>query len=178
MVVTLVAGLCHLSFALHAACNSSRNASRSNAGQPMYAGMRHPVMPKQRSCVAGLNSLEWVVIVRTGQEYSLKEQQRARQHAVSVGIHQIIHLEFACLTMMMLRTFSCFISCIMLVVWQCSIEMDLNAHACVAVLFSLITLHTTYSTDLPAFCIGPLAPRVIMDFFVNSLHFCLSSNVE
>ena len=105
MVVKLVAGLCHLSFALQAACNSSCNASRSNAGQLMYAGMIHPVMPQQRSCVAGLNS-----------EYSAKEQQRARQHAVSVGIRQIIHLECACLTMMMLRTFSCFIFCIMLVV--------------------------------------------------------------
>ena len=84
MVVKLVAGLCHLSFALHAACNSSRNASRSNAGQLMYAGMIHPVMPQQRSCVAGLNSLEWVVIAGTGQEYSAKERQRARQHAVSV----------------------------------------------------------------------------------------------
>ena len=116
MVVKLVAGLCHLSFALHAACNSSRNASRSNAGQLMYAGMIHPVMPQQRSFVAGLNSLEWVVIARTGQEYSAKQQQRARQHAVSVGIRQIIHLECACLTMMMLPTFSCFIFCIMLVV--------------------------------------------------------------
>ena len=106
----------NLSFALDAACNSSRNASRGNAGQLMYAGMRHPVMPQQLSCVAGLNSLEWVVIARTGQEYSAKEQQRARQHAVSVGIRKSIHLEFACLPMMMLRTFSCFIFCIMLVV--------------------------------------------------------------
>ena len=82
----------------------------------MYAGIRQPVMPQKLSCVAGLNSLEWVVIARTGQEYSAKEQQRARQHAVSVGIRKIIHLEFACLTMMMLRTFSCFIFFIMLVV--------------------------------------------------------------
>ena len=119
-----------MSFALDAACNSSRNASRGNAGQLMYAGMRHPVMPQQLSCVAGLNSLEWVVIARTGQEYSAKEQQRARQHAVSVGIRKSIDLEFACLPMMMLQTFSCFIFCIMLVVWQCSTEMDLNAHGC------------------------------------------------
>ena len=48
----------------------------------MYAGMRHPVMPQHMSCMAGLNSLEWVVIARTGQEYSAKEQQRARQNAV------------------------------------------------------------------------------------------------
>ena len=110
MVVKLVAGLCHLSFALHAACNSSRNASRSNAGQLMYAGMIHPVMPQQRSCVAGLNSLEWVVIAGTGQENSAKERQRARQHAVSVGIRQIIHFEFACLTMMMFRSAGSFVS--------------------------------------------------------------------
>ena len=75
MVVKLVGGLCHLSFALDAACNSSRNASRGNAGQLMHAGMRHPVMPQQLLCVAGLNSLEWVVIARTGQEYSAKNSR-------------------------------------------------------------------------------------------------------
>ena len=83
MVVKLVAGLCHLSFALHAACNSSRNASRRYAGQLMYAGMIHPVMPQQRSCVAGLNSLEWVVIAGTGQEYSAKEHQRGDKLSTS-----------------------------------------------------------------------------------------------
>ena len=173
MVVKLVASLCHLSFARHAACNRSRNASRSNAGQLMCAGMRHtPAMPQQRSFVAGLNSLEWVVIARTGQEYSAKQQQRARQHDVSVGIRQIIHLECACLTMMMLPTFSCFLSFVLCSLYDSVLSRWISMHTGVAVLFSLITLHATYSTDQPAFCIGPLAPRVIMDFSVNSLHSC------
>ena len=32
-------------------------------------------------------------------------------------------------------------------------------HSSVAVLFSLILLQITYSIDLPAFSLGPLAPR-------------------
>ena len=38
MIVELLAGLCHLSLAFHAACNGSPNVRRSNSGQQMYAG--------------------------------------------------------------------------------------------------------------------------------------------
>ena len=38
VVVKLVAGLCRLSLAFHAACNGSPNVMRSNTGQQVYAG--------------------------------------------------------------------------------------------------------------------------------------------
>ena len=41
MVVKLVADFCHLSFAVNAVCNSSRNANRSDAGQQVYVASWH-----------------------------------------------------------------------------------------------------------------------------------------
>ena len=38
MIVELVADLCRLSLAFHAACNGSPNVMRSNSGQQVYAG--------------------------------------------------------------------------------------------------------------------------------------------
>ena len=38
MVVELVAGLCRLSVAFHAVCNSSPNVRRSHSGQQVYTG--------------------------------------------------------------------------------------------------------------------------------------------
>ena len=38
MVAKLVAGLCRLSLAFHAACNGSPHVRRSNSGQQVYAG--------------------------------------------------------------------------------------------------------------------------------------------
>ena len=73
MVVKLVAGLCHLSFAVDAVCNSSRNANRSDAGQQVYVACWHEPScddSAAASTAAGLNSLEWVVFARTGQGHS------------------------------------------------------------------------------------------------------------
>ena len=74
MVVPLVAGLCRLSLAFHAACNGSSNVRRSNSDQQVtFAGSRQPVMIRKHSCRAGFSLFACLLLAQTGQAYSPAE---------------------------------------------------------------------------------------------------------
>ena len=74
MVVELVAGLCRLSLAFHAASNGSPNAvPASRCMLVTFAGLRQPVITRQHSCRAGFSLFARLLLAQTGQAYSAAE---------------------------------------------------------------------------------------------------------
>ena len=76
MVIELVAGLCRLSLAFHAACNGSPNVRRIQASRCMLVtlvGLRQPAMTRQHSCRAGFSLFACLLLAQTGQAYSAAE---------------------------------------------------------------------------------------------------------